>query len=177
MLDVATAVEWTAVALLAGVAAVGDVRTGRVPNALTVGAAAGGLVFSTAHAGANGLLASLAGSVVGLALFLPLFALGGMGGGDVKLLAAFGDWLGPVGALWAALCASLVGGVLAMAVAASRGYLLEALRNVGALTAVWRTVGLTPVPGWTLSDANRPRLAYAVPIGIGAILALWLDVR
>jgi len=177
VLDVAATVEWTAVALLAGVAAVGDIRTGRVPNALTFGAAAAGLVFSTVHGGGSGGLASVTGFVVGIALFLPLFALGGMGGGDVKLLAAFGAWLGPVGALWTALGASLVGGVLAMAVAASRGYLLEAIRNVGALTAVWQTVGLAPIPGWTLNDANRPRLAYAVPIGIGAILALWFAPR
>jgi prepilin peptidase CpaA len=168
---VATAVEWTAIVTLAAVSAFGDVRTGRVPNTLTFGAAAIGLVF---HAGSGGLGASLLGYVVGLAVFLPLFALGGMGGGDVKLLAAFGAWLGPAGALGAAVWASLVGGVFAIVVAAMRGYLLEALRNLGALAALWRTVGPVRVPELTLSECRGPRLAYAVPIGIGAILALWL---
>ena len=46
----------------------------------------------------------------------PLFALGGMGGGDVKLLAAIGTWLGPFGALQATLWASITGGVLAIVV-------------------------------------------------------------
>jgi|SRR5262252_8676310 len=173
----ATGVEWTALAALAVVAAVGDVRTGRVPNRLTLGAAAAGLLFSAAQSGGSGVAASLSGYVVGLALFLPLFALGGMGGGDVKLLAAFGAWLGPSGALWTGLWASLVGGVFAIVAAVSRGYLLEAFQNLGALAAVWRTVGPTPVAGLTLSDARRPRLAYAVPIGIGAMLALWLEGR
>jgi prepilin peptidase CpaA len=171
---VATAVEWTAIGTLAVVAAFGDVRTGRVPNTLTFGAAAIGLLFSAAHGGSGGLGASLLGYVVGLGVFLPLFALGGMGGGDVKLLAAFGAWLGPIGVLGAAVCASLVGGAFAIIVAARRGYLLEALRNVGALAAVWRTVGPARVPEMTLSEGRGPRLAYAVPIGIGAILALWL---
>ena len=88
---------------------------------------------------------------------------------------AFGAWLGPIGVLGAAVCASLVGGAFAIIVAARRGYLLEALRNVGALAAVWRTVGPARVPEMTLSEGRGPRLAYAVPIGIGAILALWLD--
>src|SRR5438045_5670218 len=161
-------VEWTALAALAIVAAIGDVRTGRVPNRLTLGAAAAGVLFAAARGGGSGIAASVSGFAVGLALFLPLFALGGMGGGDVKLLAAFGAWLGPSGALWAGLWASLVGGVFAIVVAESRGYLVEAFRNIGALAAVWRTVGPTPVPGLMLTDARGPRLAYAVPIGIGA---------
>ena len=173
----APAIEWAGLGALAVVAAVGDVRTGRVPNALTLGAAAAGVLFSVFQSGGGGLAAGLAGFVVGLALFLPFFALGGMGGGDVKLLAAFGAWLGPMGAVWTALLASLVGGVFAIVVAASHGYLVEAIRNLGAITAVWRTVGLTPVSGFRLSDARRPRLAYAVPIGIGGLLALWLGSR
>lgn len=168
------AVEWTAIGGLAIVAAVGDVRTGRVPNALTFGAAAVGFVFSVVHAGLGGLGPSILGYLVGFVLFLPLFAVRGMGAGDVKLLAAFGAWLGPAGALWAAIWASLVGGVLALAVGVWRGYLPEAIRNVAVIAGVWRAVGPSQIPGVTLTDARGPRLAYAVPIGIGAILALWL---
>src|SRR5262249_8995071 len=159
-----------AIVTLAVVAAFGDVRTGRVPNTLTFGAAAIGLLFSAAHGGSSGLGASLLGYVVGLGVFLPLFALGGMGCGDVTLLGAFGAWLGPTGALGAAVWASLVGGAFAIVVAALHGYLSEALRNIGALVAVWRTVGPARVPDMTLSEGRGPRLAYAVPIGIGAIL-------
>jgi prepilin peptidase CpaA len=111
-----------------------------------------------------------------LVLFLPLFALGGMGAGDVKLLAAFGAWLGPMGALWTALWASLAGGVFALVVAAWRGYLADALRNVVVIVGVWRAAGPSQVPGLTLADAGGPRLAYAVPIGVGAVVALWLGV-
>jgi prepilin peptidase CpaA len=99
-----------------------------------------------------------------------------MGAGDVKLVGAFGAWLGPMGVLWAAMWASLAGGVLALVIASWRGYLLEALRNVGAMVGVWRVVGPSPVAGMTLRDSRGPRLAYALPIGIGALLALWRSV-
>jgi prepilin peptidase CpaA len=167
-------IEWTAIGGVAALAAMCDVRTGRVPNVLTFGAMAGGLLFSAIHSGGWGLLTSLLGCVIGLALFLPLFVLGGMGGGDVKLLAAVGAWLGPVGALRAALWASLAGGVLAVIVGISSGYLSAALRNLFALLGVWSTVGPSRVSELTLTESRGPRLAYAVPIGIGAIVALWL---
>jgi prepilin peptidase CpaA len=107
-------------------------------------------------------------------MFLPLFLVGGMGAGDVKLLAAFGAWLGPTGTLWAVLWTALAGGVLALVVGAAHGYLREAFRNLGAMLFLWRTVGPSPIPGMTLGDARGPRLAYAVPISAGAVLALWL---
>ena len=167
-------IEWTAIGGVAALAAVCDVRTGRIPNVLTFGAMAGGVLFSAIHAGWWGLLTSLLGGLVGLALFLPLFVLGGMGGGDVKLLAAVGTWLGPVGATRAALWASLAGGVLAVIVGISSGHLSAALRNLFALLSVWRTVGPSRIPELTLTESRAPRLAYAVAIGFGAIVALWL---
>ena len=169
-------VQWVGVAGVAAAASIGDLRTSRIPNALTLGAALAGVCYATLHAGIGGLGSSLLGWLLGLGLFLPLFALGGMGAGDVKLLAAFGAWLGPVGVLWAALWASLAGGALALAVSARRGYLLEACRNVAAMTGVWRAVGPSRIPSMTLKESAGPRLAYAVPIGIGAIVSLWFSV-
>jgi prepilin peptidase CpaA len=167
-------IEWVAIGGVSVLAAVCDVRTGRIPNVLTFGAAAAGFAFSALQAGPSGLGTSLLGCLAGLVLFLPLFALGGMGGGDVKLLAAIGAWIGPMGALQAALWASLVGGVMAVIVGISSGYLREAFRNLFAMVAVWRTVGPSPISELTLTESRAPRLAYAVPIGIGAIVALWL---
>ena len=168
------AVKWAVVAGLALAAAAWDLRSRRVPNALTLGAAGLGFLISGLHAGLGGLTQSLLGWLVGVALFLPLFLVGGLGGGDVKLLAAFGACLGPIGTLWAALWGSLVGGVLALAVGAAHGYLLEAFRNLGAMVGVWRTAGSSPIRGLTLGDTRGPRIAYAMPISAGAVLALWL---
>jgi len=174
MLEPRSVVEWAAVVALSSVAAVSDVRTGRVPNVLTVGATLAALAFSLLVGGVPGFVTSLSGALIGLMLFLPFFALGGMGGGDVKLLAAAGSWLGPWGAVCAALGASLAGGIVAIAIGLSKGYLRQAMRNLLATLAVWQTVGPSPVPELTLAESAGPRLPYAVPIGIGAIVALWL---
>jgi prepilin peptidase CpaA len=165
---------WVAVVTLALVSTAVDLRTRRVPNVLTLGAAALGVAV---HATAGGATQSLFGWLTGLVLFLPLFALGGLGAGDVKLLAAFGAWLGPVGALWAGLWAALVGGLLALAVGASQGYLGQACRNLWTMLGVWRTMGPSAVPGVTLEDARGPRLAYAAAISAGAVLSLWIGGR
>ena len=68
----------------------------KVPNWLTFHLVLGGLAFSTWHAGFPGLISSLEGAVIGLALLIPLYAIGGMGAGDVKLLAGIGAWIGPM---------------------------------------------------------------------------------
>ena len=73
-----------------------DIRTRRIPNVLTFGATIAALVFHGSTAGTSGLATSVGGWMVGAALFLPVFALRGMGAGDVKLLAAVGAWLGPL---------------------------------------------------------------------------------
>jgi len=117
---------------------------------------------------------SAGGWVVGLMLFLPLFALRGIGGGDVKLLAAIGAWLGPVPTIWVALFTALAGGVLAILVSAYHGYTRQAFTNVWGLLAYWRVMGVRPHPSLTLESSGTPRLPYAIPMAAGLGLALWL---
>ena len=159
---------------LGGLASVWDIRTRRIPNALTFGSACVAFAFFLASAGVPGFVLSVAGWLFGLALFLPFFLLGGMGAGDVKLLAAFGAWLGPSDVFWVAIYGGLAGGVLAVFVALGHGYLRRALRNLGSLLWYWRAVGVKPLPELTLEHAKGPRLAYALPITIGMVAALWL---
>jgi prepilin peptidase CpaA len=154
-------------------ACVTDVRTRRIPNALTFGAALGGLLFHTLASGSDGAMLAAGGWVAGLFLFLPFFALRGMGGGDVKLLASLGAWMGPQEAFWLAIYSMLAGGVIGVCVAAARGYLMTALTNVAGALKYWGLVGLKPVPGLTLDSAQSPRLAYAIPILMGTVVTLW----
>ena len=77
------------------VACVTDVRSRRIPNVLTFGAAIAALGYHSIAGGWDGAQNAMFGWVVGTALFLPFFLLGGMGAGDVKLVAALGAWLGP----------------------------------------------------------------------------------
>jgi prepilin peptidase CpaA len=171
-------IEAPSIAVLAlGVAATAvDVSTRRVPNALTFGAAAAGMAFALATGGMAGLGWSVAGWVVGIALFLPLFALRAMGGGDVKLLAAMGAWLGPALVCWVAVYGAIAGGVVALPLLVWRKRLRATLVNMWGLVAHWRTSGLEPHPVVTLDNPEAVRLPYALPIALGALATLWLRV-
>jgi len=155
-------------------ACISDLRTRRIPNALTFTAAATALLFHLITGGLNAAGWALAGCLVGVLLFLPMFALRGMGAGDVKLLAAVGAWLGPSQVAYVALAASIAGGVVAIAVALGHGYLRTAVRNVWMLLMHWRVMGVRPLESVTLEGTRGPRLAYAVPISIGTVVTLWL---
>ncbi len=155
-------------------ACVTDLRSRRIPNALTFGAALAAFSYHAATGGATGLFASCGGWLAGTAIFFLPFALGGMGAGDVKLLAALGAWLGPADAVWVALYTGVAGGVLALILACVRGYLRQALSNIWLLLAHWRVFGLQPLEEVTLVRSAGPRLAYAVPIFVGTLVTIWL---
>jgi prepilin peptidase CpaA len=159
---------------LAIVACICDLRTRRIPQALTLGGAAAGLLFHLLRGGWAGGELSVMGWVVGLLILFVPFALGGLGAGDVKLVAALGAWLGPWDAMWLGLYAGAAGLALALVVAIATGYLQRALTNVAVLLGHWRANGITPLPELTLEHARGPRLAYAVPILAGTLVTVWL---
>jgi prepilin peptidase CpaA len=100
------------------VAAVIDGLKLKVPNWITYPMILTGWVYSaTCVAGYpwwEGLLYSLAGTAVGLALLLPAYAVGGMGAGDVKLLAGVGAWVWSTDTLYAFAASAIIGGVIAV---------------------------------------------------------------
>jgi prepilin peptidase CpaA len=106
-----TPVVWVAAGL--GVAAVvEDLGRRRVPNWLTAAGLAGGFGCA-AWGGWHGVGIAAAGAVVGFLILLPFHWCGAMGGGDVKLMAAYGALLGPAGILLAAVFAAVFGGLSA----------------------------------------------------------------
>src|SRR5437764_13861047 len=87
-LTVATVVIFVALCVIA------DVRTRRIPNVISGAAMLLGITLNTAYMGTAGLLDSLAGLGVTVGVLLWPFAMGGIGGGDVKMMGAIGGLLG-----------------------------------------------------------------------------------
>lgn len=156
------------------VGCVTDLRTKRIPNVLTLGGAAGAFGYFVAGEGLAGLGWSFAGWIVGLLMFMPFFVLRGIGGGDVKLMAALGAWIGPGAAVWLALFAALAGGPMAVVLAASKGYLKRAFENLWGLLIFWRVAGVKAHPVLSLDHSGTPRLPYALPIMVGLVVTLWV---
>lgn len=155
-------------------ACVTDLRSRRIPNILTFGGALAGIVFHLIVGSVDGLFLSVSGWAVGVAVFLLPFALGGMGAGDVKLVAALGAWLGPMDTFWLGMYSALAGGVAALVLALASGYLRQALSNIHMLLMHWRVAGIRPLHEVSLSGSKGPRLAYAVPVFGGLVATLWL---
>lgn len=104
------------IAIALGCAAVfDDLRRNAVSNWINAIALLAGLLYHGVRSGWAGLALALAGALLGLVVFLVFYWLGAMGGGDVKLMAAFGALLGPSGILLAALLAAPIGALIAVA--------------------------------------------------------------
>lgn len=151
-----------------------DLTLRRIPNVLTCGAALAAVLYGGITGGSSGVISAVAGWCGGALIFMPFFLLGGMGAGDVKLLAAIGAWIGIPDVLWAAIYTSIAGGAVAIVVALARGYLRTAVSNIGMMTRYWMTVGPRPVAGLTLESSTSNRLPYAFAIFIGTAMTLWL---
>jgi prepilin peptidase CpaA len=116
--QIASAELW--IAGVVGVAAsIEDVVRRTISNWFALAALAGGVVCHCLAQGWRGLPAALAGTAAGFGVFLIFYLLGGMGGGDVKLMAGFGALLGAGRLVEAAFWTALIGGLLALAVFAA----------------------------------------------------------
>src|SRR5712692_8176029 len=136
------------------VAAVIDAWKFKVPNWLTFPLVLTGWGLGLIHdlglltgTGVGGIGGSLAGTALGFALLFPVYAIGGMGAGDVKMQMGFGAWIGAFygltssethpGALWIVFCAfclaTVIGGVLALGMIFIRGQVQKNLSNTRAI--------------------------------------------
>jgi prepilin peptidase CpaA len=155
-----------AIATGGGAGAIVDMRTRRVPNVLTGGIAALGLLLAVLHATPVSPMSALGGIAVGLAVMLPGHLIGATGAGDVKFLAALGALLGPKGVLMAFVYTAIAGGVLALLVAVWRRRLRDTIERT-AIFVHTRGANVEDIEGATSDN----RFAYAPAIAIGALVA------
>lgn len=163
-----------ALALIVGVvaaaltyAAYADCARRRIPNRANLLILLSGCAYQF-MAGPAGLWLGLQGAVVGFMLLLPLYLYAGLGGGDVKLLAASGMLLGPLLILQAAVLTAFLGGagaLLTVAVSPQRGAVLRRW---------WGRVGrrqrcLAPVGG---NDPGKRRMPVAPAAGVAVLVVI-----
>jgi prepilin peptidase CpaA len=167
----------------------------KVPNWLTFPIIISGWLLGLLHQfgfhpvaqdGVGGIGASLAGTGLGLALLLPMYAIGGMGAGDVKMTMGFGAWAGAFFGLESGLClwvivyafcaGAIVGGLIALGMMAVRRQFQENLQHTRAIMMDLVTTGSISLIAQKAQE-RRPRwhrLPYGVPLCIGFVGYLWL---
>ncbi len=104
----------TIVLALLLVATVCDLRSREIPDWISLVMVAFGLTASLSGFSGLSFTYCLLGIALGVGVTAPLFYLGGIGGGDVKLIAALGSILGPLGLLSALFWVAIAGGGLAL---------------------------------------------------------------
>jgi prepilin peptidase CpaA len=143
------------ISLLVAAAAI-DAYAWRIPNALTIGGALAAVLLGFAQPqplAGWAVLAAPAGWLLGLLLTLPLYLARALGGGDVKLIAMVGAFVGPVHTVTVVLSIFITGGVLA---------LIRLARQ-----RAWGALFLRLHSGAALSLGRMP---YALSICVGTLL-------
>jgi prepilin peptidase CpaA len=169
----AIAAHWTVwlVTIVLVLAAVIDGFELKVPNWVTFPFILSGWAYSTLAFGWEGLGWSLVGTVIGLALLLPAYAIGGMGAGDVKLLAGVGAWVYGTHTVYAFAISAIVGAVLAITmVLVRRAWKHHSAQFLVILNEI--LVIRNPQQLAEIAAQRKPSmllLPYGIPIAIGTI--------
>ncbi len=153
------------------VAAIIDGYKLKVPNWLTFPMVLSGWIYCMTVGGWEGLGHSLVGTVVGLALLLPAYAIGGMGAGDVKLLMGVGAWMGATDTFWAFIVSTIVGAVIAILMVA---YHRQWRHHIHQFKVILTEILVIRNPNElsAIAAERKPSmrlLPYGIPIAIGTI--------
>lgn len=166
------------------VAAVIDGWKLKVPNWLTLPLVVSGWLLGLLHnfdllpsTGEGGIGAALAGTAVGFLLLFPIYAVGGMGAGDVKMQMGFGSWIGAFygvkAGLWIIVCAFalavLIGGVIAVVMMAIRG---DFRKNITTARTILGDLGKGVEQAADNATKRKPQmhlLPYGIPLCLGFI--------
>ena len=153
------------------VCATTDVLKGKIYNAVTYPAIGIGIILAGLSKAEPTLMGSLLGLVIG---FLPLFivfVLGGMGGGDVKLMAAIGAVKGYPFVVYAMFYSGLVGGLLAIITMIWRGVFFKSMHNI------LRTMVTSVIPGFKTVPLD-PKDSYPIHFGFAICMGtMWVLVE
>lgn len=152
-----------------------DLKEHRIPNYLTLSGVVLGITLQLVLHGWDGLLYSLGGIAVGLLIFIPFYIKGGMGAGDVKLMAAAGAFLGLNGALIASGFSLFVGSIIGVFLLAILGGIKTAMhRYYASLKNLFyiQDINISYIPPPS-DDAATFKFPYAPAICAGTIAAMW----
>jgi prepilin peptidase CpaA len=163
-------------------AAVTDCASRRIPNWVSYTLILSGLLQSFTSRATVGFGGAVLGMLVGFGLTFIFFAVGAMGGGDVKLLTGVGAWLGPLGVLLVFFIEAIVGMVQAVLQAMSQKRLGTVLRNsavlAGSMASGGGDIGLSSLlePGGEPGAAGGRAIRYVLPYSVPVLIATALVV-
>ena len=149
-----------------------DVRSRKIPNSLTYFGIIAALSVRLFVLGWPGLRDGLIGTLIGGGIFFFLFLVGGMGGGDVKLMAAVSGFAGVTQIVNLLIAAAIGGGAMAIIAMLYQQRVLTTIRNTIILIQHHLTAGLRPHPELNVKQTNSVRVPFAPAIVVGTLYCL-----
>jgi Flp pilus assembly protein protease CpaA len=126
---------WAIATLILVAGLIDDLRSRKVHNALVLAALGVATVSSLYFRGLEGSWGGLSAFALALVITVPLFSLGILGGGDVKLFAAFALCVDPTSMFWTLIYSVIWGALFGLTRAALQKQLLAIVRNTYRLGA------------------------------------------
>jgi prepilin peptidase CpaA len=163
------------VLLAAFVAAVTDIWKFKVYNALTLPLLVSGLLY---HGFRAELTDSLVGFLFGFAALITLYLVGGMGAGDVKLMAGVGAWLGMPLTFYVFIASSLAAGIYSLLLVVLTGKVGETVVNLHIVWLRLSSIGRYLAADDRVekevlrSDRRRRIIPFAAMVAIGIVATL-----
>ncbi|MFH2012303.1 MAG: prepilin peptidase [Pseudomonadota bacterium] len=154
------------------IAAINDIRFQKIPNWLNYPTMIMAITYHTVMNGVGGLLFSVEGLGLGIAIWLLPYIMGGMGAGDAKLMGAVGALIGPKEVFIASLFTAVIGGIYALMMLVLHGYLREYTKRYGKmLKTFFLTREIVYLPPH--EKKINPQLCYGIAIALGTLTSIF----
>jgi prepilin peptidase CpaA len=162
-----------ALGLTLSIAAYTDWREHRIYNKLLGPAFLFAIIFHAASGGIAGIKLSLLGTLLGFSLLLIPYFLGGMGAGDVKLLAVIGAFGGADFVFTSFLYGAVIGGIISGALLVRRKALGVTLKR---LLLIFPLLAEPQFLKEDMREARQEKFPYGIAIVLGTLLAFILPI-
>ncbi|WP_249869048.1 A24 family peptidase [Oceanobacillus saliphilus] len=162
-----------ALILILTISVITDLKSRKILNIITLPAIVVALIYHCLTAGFEGFAFSGLGFLVGLGLLFIPFIMGGIGAGDVKLLAAIGAWKGTMFILYTGIYAAIIGGLIALVILIKKKQLGLTIKSM--LFSLFFLKGTKGSLQISSNDDQSVSIPYAIPIALGTLLTFVME--
>jgi prepilin peptidase CpaA len=155
-----------------------DLKKGKIFNVLTFPFFFGGFIFNFITKGTEGIFSSFLGFLVCFIPFYMFFWLGGVGGGDVKLMAGIGSWVGYPDAFYFLFFTAISGLVISLIFSVFKGRIKNLLRGIvreskGVTKKIASSVVTKEFRGEDFKE-SKESIPYSLAIGLGTFISFFI---
>ncbi|MBS8266578.1 prepilin peptidase [Mesobacillus boroniphilus] len=149
-----------------------DIKKRKILNIVTLPAILYGFAYYLTENGINGFLFSGKGFLVGLGLLVIPYLLGGMGAGDVKLMAAIGALMGASFVFYSFIYTAIIGGIIALVLIAKKRGIINPIKSLLFNLTFFRS----NLGSMIIADKEQKHSSISFPYGVAIVLGTFCNL-